>query len=728
MSDSPSVPQRTRFSISISHELDTFPGVMDSKLKDLLANFTSNESWRGKCVEKLQEAVVDNGAQSRVMASLVGEDGVRGVAQNGTTWEAEQVWGVDINTCWEYCGRSKFPMVFNYQEFLARATNYLLPWLALTAQLPYEGGSAKANIMSFCMSLGSPALATYSLMITILNQNWLRRLCESLPKFEDGENQIQNPYTKRMSSARILLEAAQQAPLQISDTDGSLSSLVILEANNSWWNSVEQRLRATKRNVTISLVAQMLVAAGAWVLTVAGSFLASLGDHNEALVLSSSALWTWLVSRQSNSLRYGEVNHQAPQVPVIWGWIAVGTQSSSDTIDDTLSEFVVVRAGQRDNVPPHKTSNQEAFKVLKSLPSEKLPKFFIFNICGDEIQQGPTFNYARVFTWWGAAKATHKTFERVATKYNDRDHLAGQQQAATAASNESRPVASTGAPRVPSTSETRPEQVELQAIRTGPPSNVNAKNILGASRVQSFRMRDLNGTIDQLNQYCGFGSHTRFTRYPSWKEIMEDGDILIRMMVAALVGLLVQWGTTIPAVIIAYLTDVKGVGCRSGSYLVYGIAGTLAFCLLFVSTLFSHAAVLSHNAATVELATRKPPENSGTEEQAEEAARPCPYAGSTIWALLAVSTRMSGQVIAIGNASWIILSSLWELIGFYDSCWCEGTVLSAGEHAWVVLFKQAVDLRERAEGPWAGGVTMSILVCFISWGVFVLLCKDVRER
>ncbi|KAM7214984.1 hypothetical protein V8F06_009661 [Rhypophila decipiens] len=675
---------------------------MDSRLEGLFANFTSNESWRGKCVEKLREAVVDNGAQSSVMASLVGEDGVRGVAQNGTTWEAEQVWGVDIKTCWEYCGRSKFPMVFNYQEFLARATNYLLPWLALTAQLPYEGGSAKANIMSFCMSLGSPALATYSLMITILNQNWLRRLCESLPKYEDGENQIQNPYTKRMSSARILLEAAQQAPLQISDTDGSLSSLIILEANNSWWNSVEQRLRATKRNVTISLVAQMLVAAGAWVLTVAGSFIASLGDHNEALVLSSSALWTWLV-------------------PVIWGWIAVGTQSSSDTIDDTLSEFVLVRASQRDNVPPHKTSNQEAFKVLKSLPSEQLPKFFIFNVCGDEIQQGPTFNYARVFTWWRAAKATHKTFERVATKYNDQDPLAGQQQPATAASNESRPSAS---------SKTRPEQVELQAITTGLPPSANAEKILGASRVQSFRMRHLSGTIDRLNQYCGFGSHTRFTRYPSWKEIMEDGDILIRMMVAALVGLLVQWGTTIPAIIIAYLTDVKGVGCRSGSYLIYGIAGTLAFCLFFVSTLFSHAAVLSHKAATVELATRKKPaENSGTEEQAQEAAaRPCPYEGSTIWALLAVSTRMSGQVIAIGNASWIVLSSLWELIGFYDSCWCEGTVFSAGEHAWVVLFKQAVDLRERAEGPWAGGVTMSILVCFISWGVFVLLCKDVRER
>ncbi|KAK0628688.1 hypothetical protein B0T17DRAFT_162766 [Bombardia bombarda] len=103
-------------------------------------------------------------------------------------------------------------------------------------------------------------------------------------------------------------------------------------------------------------------------------------------VLSSSALWTWLV-------------------PVIWGWIAVGTQSTSNTIDGTLSEFTLLRAGQQD-APPHRTSNQEGFRVIKHHPNERLPKFLIFGICGDEIQQGPTFNYARVFTWWHAAKTT----------------------------------------------------------------------------------------------------------------------------------------------------------------------------------------------------------------------------------------------------------------------------------------------------------------------------------
>ncbi|KAK0654811.1 hypothetical protein B0T16DRAFT_395707 [Cercophora newfieldiana] len=725
---------------------------MDPRLKGLFDDFQSgSETWRGKCIEKLRQAAEDG---ADIAASLVGEDGVRGIAVGGNnaTWEPAQAWGVDINTCYEYCSRAKFPMVFNYQVFLGRATNYLLPWLALTAQLPFEAGGAMANILSFCMSLGSPALATYSLVITILNQNWLRRLCNSLPKYEDGENQIPNPYTTRMSSVRVLLEAAQQAPLRISDADGSLSSLIILEANNSWWNSVEKRLQATKRTVTISLVAQMLVAVGAWILTVAGSFMSSLGDHTEALVLSSSALWTWLV-------------------PVIWGWIAVGTQSTSNTIDDTLSEFTLLRAGHQD-APPHRTSNQEGFRVVKHHPNERLPKFLIFSICGDEIQQGPTFNYARVFTWWHATKTVHTAFERVATKYNKRHPLSGRRPGEVGAS-QGTPTAETGTGVIdnnttspsPSDKETTPSGVqpgdyELQTLPQpspfardpSPHPHDPTLSLTGGPRALTFRMRNLNGTTSQLRAYCGFAPHdnfntSQFDPYPPWSAILSDADLWKRIIVAAGFGLAVQWGTTIPAVIIAYLTDVKGLGCRSGSYLIYGVAGTVAFLLMFLSTLLSHGAMLAiqgqnqgsgmHGDERV-IVTPQGGDGANPDDSVQESVSvkngdvigrgAFRSAGSSTLAFLAVSTRLLGRAIAVANAFWIILSSLWELVGFYDSCWCEGTTLSTGQNAWIVLFKRAVDLSERAEGPWAGGVTMSFVVAFLSWLGFVLLCRDSKER
>ena len=92
---------------------------MDPRLKSLFDKFhTGDETWRGKCIGLLQQAA-ESGAN--ISATLVGEEGVRGIAtgSNNATWEPAQAWGIDINTCYEYCSRSKFPMVL-YSFLLLR--------------------------------------------------------------------------------------------------------------------------------------------------------------------------------------------------------------------------------------------------------------------------------------------------------------------------------------------------------------------------------------------------------------------------------------------------------------------------------------------------------------------------------------------------------------------------------------------------------------------------------
>lgn len=83
---------------------------MDSRLQQLFKNFGSGESWRGKCVDKLSEAV-KFGDQTSIIASLVGEEGLRGITRKSPLWKAEEIWGIDINTCYKYCSRTKFPMI-----------------------------------------------------------------------------------------------------------------------------------------------------------------------------------------------------------------------------------------------------------------------------------------------------------------------------------------------------------------------------------------------------------------------------------------------------------------------------------------------------------------------------------------------------------------------------------------------------------------------------------------
>lgn len=176
-------------------------------------------------------------------------------------------------------------------------TNYFLPWLALTAQLPFETGDAWVNIMSFCLAVGSPALATYSLSITILNRYWVRKTFGKL-RAKARRRAVMARYgelEERIKAVQFLLQEAQQVPLRASQGKGWLSSLLVIPANATWWEEIAERLKHTRRGITASLVAQMLFAAIAYLFTVITSFQTDLGDPSTALQISSGSLWIWLV-------------------------------------------------------------------------------------------------------------------------------------------------------------------------------------------------------------------------------------------------------------------------------------------------------------------------------------------------------------------------------------------------------------------------------------------------
>ena len=184
-------------------------------------------------------------------------------------------------------------------------TNYFLPWLALTAQLPFETGDFLSNGMAFCLAVGSPALVTYSLAITILNRYWVRKRFDE-PRVDARKRNVNQKYSElegRIGAAEYLLEEAQQVPLRACQERGWFSSLIVAPKNTEWWNQLERRLRSTRRGVTASLVSQMLFAAIAYLFTVISSFQAALGDPTTALQIASGSLWIWLVSTWSQCLR-----------------------------------------------------------------------------------------------------------------------------------------------------------------------------------------------------------------------------------------------------------------------------------------------------------------------------------------------------------------------------------------------------------------------------------------
>ena len=184
---------------------------------------------------------------------------------------------------------------FPFQSFAAAFTSYLLPWLALIAQLPTQNGNKNDGFISICMVIGSPALVTYSLMLTIRNRYWVREEFGALRRRFKDIHTIYTGFEQKLGAIQYVLEECQQVPLRVSQKKGWFSSLVVLPTNDPWWTSVENKLRNTRRGRTLSLVFQLLAATVAFLFTVIASFVASLGNITAALQLSAGSIWLWMV-------------------------------------------------------------------------------------------------------------------------------------------------------------------------------------------------------------------------------------------------------------------------------------------------------------------------------------------------------------------------------------------------------------------------------------------------
>src|SRR5579864_429847 len=99
--------------------------------------------------------------------------------------------------------------------------------------------------MSFCLAVGSPALITYSLTLTILNRFWVRQRFNDLVRRCQGRtvSERYGGYEQRVRAAQYLLQEAQQVPLRASQERGWLSSLIVSAENQDWWLRLRRSLR-----------------------------------------------------------------------------------------------------------------------------------------------------------------------------------------------------------------------------------------------------------------------------------------------------------------------------------------------------------------------------------------------------------------------------------------------------------------------------------------------------
>lgn len=518
-------------------------------------------------------------------------------------------------------------------------TNYFLPWLALTAQLPFETGDLWSNTMSFCLAVGSPAFVTYSLTITILNRYWVRKRFNGLLTKARSLSirQKYREYEDRIRAAQYLLQEAQQVPLRASQEKGWLSSLVVIPKNEIWWEHLEGRLRSTRRGVTASLVAQMLLASVTYLFTVITSLVASLGDQGAGLQIASGSLWIWLVSHMSKDGQVIAVSRRTDpwQIPVILGWITVGTQYSHRSIDDALRAELAERALEppiqgtdselqdqrglvvRGGLSPQPSLVQTVVGAVDTpaLAHLEIPNWLGADVEGDEKRKGPIYNYARLFTWWQLASTLHTAFWQT-----------------------------------------------LENVRTGEVVYETAQGqprpVWDSQKPSSNLEGDIKGTAG----YCGLHK-VPVVAFPKWSDIPSP--IYRRILAASLWGLFVQWGTTGASILIAFLTPTIGLGCRSGSYLLYGVLGTTVWVCLLTSMLLSHEAMLRYQKEhrinpSMDFRLRPQPKSPNPNQYSRDRTH-------SAFCAAAVILRYIGKTLAVINTLWLVISSLMEFVGGYDN-------------------------------------------------------------
>ena len=442
------------------------------------------------------------------------------------------------------------------------------------------------DVASFLITMGSPALAAYSLQITHLNKCWITTA------FLD----VKYPNSKLASTA---LAAFHHIPIKIEYDPPFLHSLLALAKNDDYWSQLAAANKT--RRWSIPLVMSFILAIFSLLLSAADSITSRAGVSGYSI----SAIWTFLF-------------------PLVIGWLHIGCEPEPCHLRSSLAAAnrnAWVATDQRDN-PADMTSPIEFAEVNDVHPARK-----------DEFRPVPLFNYSRAFVTPMNAEVVLRLLRNAAA--NAKQKI---------------PVGN--------------------SVGVGVSGWVRGKEgeILPENRV---------GTADEVVRYC-----TMVFQQPKWNSgsitpleiqspemsvttdtFLEYGlvtpsrwapGIWKRVVVASILALGLQWGTTGAAIFITYLSPPIGLGCRAFPFMLYGIAGTLSFFLFLASSILAHMSRPLPGQVPARSQTRAFQETG------------------------AVICRWLGKCVAVASAIGVLLLCSLEVTGALNNCYCNSTAFDKG--------------------------------------------------
>ncbi|KAG0696828.1 hypothetical protein DFH29DRAFT_949264, partial [Suillus ampliporus] len=312
--------------------------------------------------------IVKNADATQNLTGLLNGDGDPvSVASDATS--------ISYSLCTSSCGTGQEP--FQWSVFSQEFSAWLLPNLALISQLPFGAQYRIDNLMSAVLTVGSPALAGYSLFITLLNSRWINR------RFKHS---VDYPNSRFAVS---ILSSLQQVPLRLHPDRARLSSFIVLPENDSWWKCFADFVDYT-HTWSIASATSIAWVVVAYILTVANSLsdvYANVQSNGEA----TGSMWLWLI-------------------PIVVGWLQLSPkcdfnrlQAAYDRADrhSTRTETKDVHMGM---LP---ASSRRALAITAKEEDVTSP---------DELLTPPVFNYSRSLRWASTAETMFLVFKVASEK------------------------------------------------------------------------------------------------------------------------------------------------------------------------------------------------------------------------------------------------------------------------------------------------------------------------
>lgn len=385
------------------------------------------------------------------------------------TRNMSEAFGISYKACKDICRTPVHTKNYDWNALAQGLTSWLLPWLALTAQLPFETKDKQTNFMALLLALGSPSLGVFSLTLTILNCRWINQTFRHVGDHNKSLRPLCSLQTKAIKAARVFLIESQNIPIQVfNGSRRELAQLVVCPENWIWWCSLRKEIQKTKREWTYSLYAQVGWVCGSQLVAIVYFFTSASFDTGIGVGLAINSLWIWMI-------------------PVILGWVYVGTQTSAGSIKAGLTSVAVPVLGPERDVdgecigiqdrtiydesctrtqdprhfspgPAVTSQSSQTGDPFEHFPLEETSlfskpvdtksadqeqrlqplledehqfslshsNFLGFSIAGCELEPGPVFNYARIWSHMNSVQHVAEAFSTFTRRQKARQPVHGQ--------------------------------------------------------------------------------------------------------------------------------------------------------------------------------------------------------------------------------------------------------------------------------------------------------------